>query len=470
MRLDAMAAARLAEADRLEAQLNEIAEAEQFITMLQAEQAMRVAEYADSRRAFDRASRSGWNSDSQRIVALELADARRTSIGVAERHLADSLFLVESMPAVFERFEAGDISLPAAQAVAHEATVLRREALALADIVIAEEITDVPVSQARTLARTRAFEIDPDAALTACMEARDRRGVWAGPAVEPGMGRLTALVPAEQASACWHALDGHARAAKADGDLRAVSAIMADTLVERVTGQRRADEVAVNVNLVMSDLTLLGGYDRPVAIAGMGPLPAPVGRLLATGKSAWLRRLLTDPVDGTVTSADSRRRRFDGALRDLIVARDQRCRCCGAPIVDIDHICDYCVGGITSAANGQGLCQRCNHMKQHEDLCVEAVYVDRLSRRRSEHRSAALVRFTTPIGHQVLSHAPPALGRGTANRAVLQNRRALTAQLQPANGCCTPTERPREPEGVVAAPPVCVTPLETIFWQSLHAA
>ncbi len=37
---------------------------------------------------------------------------------------------------------------------------------------------------------------------------------------------------------------------------------------------------------------------------------------------------------------------------------------CDAPIRHIDHITPRSEGGQTSAANGQGLCERCNHAKQ----------------------------------------------------------------------------------------------------------
>ena len=64
----------------------------------------------------------------------------------------------------------------------------------------------------------------------------------------------------------------------------------------------------------------------------------------------WVRRLLTDPIDDTVATIDTRRRRFDGALAVLINARDQVCRdpYCSAPIRDLDHLHDHADGGPTS--------------------------------------------------------------------------------------------------------------------------
>ncbi len=78
--------------------------------------------------------------------------------------------------------------------------------------------------------------------------------------------------------------------------------------------------------------------------------------------AVWVRRLYTDPFDRSVSQVDTRRRRFTGALRRFVMARDQVCRTpwCGAPVRDVDHIEAFAAGGATTAANGQGLCRACN--------------------------------------------------------------------------------------------------------------
>jgi len=120
---------------------------------------------------------------------------------------------------------------------------------------------------------------------------------------------------------------------------------------------------------------LLGRTETPAHVPGYGPIPAALARQLAcaaasagaagagdshdtdvtdaTRARAWVRRLLTDPIDGTVTSIDTRRRRFSGALATLIRLRDQVCRdpYCDAPIRDLDHLHDYAQGGSTTAEN-----------------------------------------------------------------------------------------------------------------------
>ena len=49
---------------------------------------------------------------------------------------------------------------------------------------------------------------------------------------------------------------------------------MADTLVERVTGQAVASEVSVEVQVVMTDRTLLAEHGEPAYLHGYGVVPA----------------------------------------------------------------------------------------------------------------------------------------------------------------------------------------------------
>jgi uncharacterized membrane protein YhaH (DUF805 family) len=84
------------------------------------------------------------------------------------------------------------------------------------------------------------------------------------------------------------------------------------------------------------------------------------------GERVWLRRLYTNPVTGELVSMDARSRLFRGSLARFIRLRDQTCRTpwCDAPVRAVDHAEDHDIGGDTSAANGQGLCEACNHAKQ----------------------------------------------------------------------------------------------------------
>ena len=180
---------------------------------------------------------------------------------------------------------------------------------------------------------------------------------------------------------------------------------MADTLVERLTGQATAAAVPVEMALVMTDSTLLSGDDEPAHLVGLGPVPAPVARDLVrdTDAAVFLRRLFTRPEDGALVAMESRQRLFPDGLRRLLVLRDQTCRTpwCGAPIRHADHTTSVQDGGATSAENGQGLCEACNHTKQLPGWRA----------RPGPGGAGRSVEITTPTGHTYTSRPPPAPGQ-----------------------------------------------------------
>ncbi len=139
---------------------------------------------------------------------------------------------------------------------------------------------------------------------------------------------------------------------------------MADTLVERLTGQTTASDVPIEIQIVLPVEALISpDSPLPAQIPGHGPVPV---ELLSTdeGRTTW-RRLVTH--DGIIIGGDSHRRRFTGQLAALIRARDgHRCRepYCDAPIRHIDHIRRWRELGRTEYSNGRGLCEFHNHVRE----------------------------------------------------------------------------------------------------------
>ena len=93
------------------------------------------------------------------------------------------------------------------------------------------------------------------------------------------MTRLSGLLPLVQGVATFAALHRDADTRIAAGDSRSRGQIMADTLVERVTGQTTAEAVPIEVNLILPATTLFArpgepGRDEPAVIPGHGPVPA----------------------------------------------------------------------------------------------------------------------------------------------------------------------------------------------------
>ncbi len=173
---------------------------------------------------------------------------------------------------------------------------------------------------------------------------------------------------------------------------------MSQTLVERVTGLTHADECDVELHLVLDAETLLGGDSTAVDLDGYGPIsPDVADEIIAQARTAAVRRLLVDPVEGTLVARDPRRRRFDRAASAHIRARDRRCRQPGCDLVvrDDDHITDHQHGGPTTADNGQGLCKRSHTIKHQPGWQVT--------------RDGNVTRWATPTGHVYTSTPPPVL-------------------------------------------------------------
>jgi hypothetical protein len=246
------------------------------------------------------------------------------------------------------------------------------------------------------------------------------------------MALITGFVPVEQGVAAWVSLDRDARSRRAGGDPRSLSQIMADTFIERLTGQANAAAVPVEIGLTLTVDSLLRRSDNtPATLPGYGPIPAEFARELAGVRGepddlgpvaaearVFIRRILTDPIDHTVVSVDTRRRRFDGALARYLLARDQHCRMpyCTAPIRHLDHVTPWRDGGPTTAANGQGLCERHSYVKEVPGWKIRVVEPKRPAAstdgratvtpdaRPGRHTTIT----TTPTGHTYQSHAPPA--------------------------------------------------------------
>jgi hypothetical protein len=225
------------------------------------------------------------------------------------------------------------------------------------------------VRRVHDLTTRLAMEIAPDKAQLTARAARAGRHVRVRSAAD-GMADLVAHLPAEQAAACLGALHRavNDHYVTAESVTRSRGQIFADTLVERLTGQATARDVAVEVQIVMPVEALLDPTSPvPAEIAGHGPLPAQIARdlLATTAGQKSLRRLVTR--DGIVIGGDSRRRTFDGVLETFIRARDgNRCTApyCDAPIRHIDHAQRWADGGRTEFTNGHGYCEFHNHARE----------------------------------------------------------------------------------------------------------
>lgn len=305
-----------------------------------------------------------------RGVASELALARRESPHRGQQHLGLAKILLGEMPFTLAAFRAGAITEWAATILARETACLDLPDRRVIDETLAADADKLAEMGPRKLeaeARKLAYRLDPRSYVARRASAEADRRVTLRPAPDV-MSHLSALLPAAQGVAMHAALTREADSLRAGGDARSRGQIMADTLVQRVTGQTTASAVPVAVNVVISDAALLAGADQPGFIEGYGPVPAELIRDLATHPEAVadLRRLYARPDTGELVAMDSRSRCFRGLLALMVHFRDQFCRTpwCDAPIRHVDHPEGVVEHGETSYVNSQGLCEACNHAKQ----------------------------------------------------------------------------------------------------------
>jgi hypothetical protein len=397
--------------------LKRISEIEKDICRLQAEQVREGAAYVRDQLELDERLGMTAAPGQDATMVAEIAVARGVSTLSASSWLSDAFVLDDTLPFTLEALERGEISLGSARTIAIEVNLIEDLALRrFADEVVAMESAGQLPGKIKKLAQTRVIDIDPEAGLARAERARADRHLSLYPG-EPGVGVLTANLPAEQATACWNALHEHAVGVKAVGnEERSLNQIMCDEFVGRITGVSKPGKVKVRLDLVMSEVSLLGLSDAPAQLLPLGPIPAQIARRLVALGDTWLRRIFTDPVDGSALLSDPKRRHYRGALRDLVLARDRTCRgpACPSPIRDIDHVVEHAHGGPTTFGNGEGVSKGCHTMRDRPDVTV------------ATHGDSNAVTWTLPSGARATSLPPPALGFGSGDLYQILNRRRIT--------------------------------------------
>lgn len=375
----------------------------------------RVTVTFDASQRADQAASGVPAMDQGKGVAAQIALARRESPHKGGRLLGLARTLVSDMPHTLRALAAGEVSEWRATVLVREVVVLSAEHRSEVDAALAGRLGRLGDAGVAREAKKLAFKLDPASAVRRRSKAHSNRRVSIRPAPDT-MAFVTGLLPVAQGVAVHATLTRHADALRAAGDTRTRGQIMADTLVERITGQATAAAVPVEIQLVMTDEALLAGDETPARIVGHGPVPASLARSLmsATGDAAdqaraWVRRLYLAPTTGELIAMDSRRREFTGLLRQFLVIRDEVCRTpwCDAPIRHGDHVRRATDGGPTSIDNGQGLCEACNHTKEVRGWHTSV----------SRDGPLRTITVETPTGHRYTSTAPPPPGsRGSRRR------------------------------------------------------
>lgn len=392
-------------------------------------------------------------SERGRGVAAQIALARRESPSRGSRLLGLARALVTEMPRTMAALDSGQINEWRATLLVKETAWLSAEDRCAVDEELAADMGTFEGAGDRSIiaaAKAAAYRRDPRSVTQRAARAASERHVGLRPAPDT-MAILTALLPVAQGVAAYKALKESADSARSAGDERSRGQVMADTLVERLTGTP-GGVGKIELQLVMTDRTLFQGDSEPARLSGYGIVPGGWARelvSLAGGARAdtgartkreaalgagsgfadqarresygpphssapadpvfdvYLRRLFTAPATGELVAMDSKARLFPGGMRRFIDARDATCRTpyCDAPIRHIDHIVSWSSGGPTSLNNGAGLCEQCNHTKENPGWTSKTL---------PSGSNVHEIDVRTPTGDTYRSKAPPLPGHGRA--------------------------------------------------------
>ncbi|MGV0744347.1 HNH endonuclease [Mycolicibacterium sp. XJ870] len=355
-------------------------------------------------------------------LANEVGLARHEAPKRGGTFLGLATALVHEMPHTLAALECGALSEWRAVLIVRESACLSIEHRRQLDADLCADMTRLEGwgnKRVKAEAKKIAVALDVQAVVERQAKAEQDRCVWIRPAPDT-MTYVTVLLPVRQGVAVYAALK---HASDTTFDDRSRGQVMADTLVERVTGQPAEQLTPIALNLVMADTTLAGDDDAPAWLGDFGPVPAGFARTLVRDAAAdqsvraTLRRLYRHPRSGQLVAMESRSRIFPKGLATLLDLRDQTCRTpyCDAPIRHHDHAVPKHQGGPTSALNGLGECEACNYAKEAPGWSVTTSEID------GRHTAE----FATPTRAVYRSTAPPLPGPPLRTVSVVEGRLSI---------------------------------------------
>lgn len=204
--------------------------------------------------------------------AEQIALARHESPRKGSQLLGLAKALVHELPETMQALSTGSISEWRATLVCRETALLDVGDRLAVDAHIGPRLAGLSDRATAAEAARIAYLLDASVITRRCRHATTQRYVSLRPAPDT-MTYLTAFLPVTQGVAAYAALTRTADTARATGDQRTKGQVMADTLVERVTGQATATAVPIEVVLVMPHDTLIA-HPTPGGVAPMD-VPGP---------------------------------------------------------------------------------------------------------------------------------------------------------------------------------------------------
>lgn len=326
-------------------------------------------------------------------------------------------------------------------------------ALGVQEMVLPNAPGRTPAQLARDV-RAALVALDPVEAVERREKAAADRYVSRPRPLPDGMAGLWLRTTALDAQVLYAAVDSAARAARKAGDPRTLDQLRADLLVERslhesgcsdpldlggkarTTGRSRLTDrpgthcrsaVRVDVRVLVPLATVVGTEDEPGHLDGYGTIDPEHARALARG-GVW-RRLVTDPITGTVLDVGRTRYTPPSDLGELVRFRDLSCihpTCTtSAWQCELDHTVPFrpgaTDGGPTAHHNLAPLSKGCHQIKTHAGFDVKRL-------------GPGAYRWDTPTGHTYRVRARSPISSIDGRDPIYEHRHQLE-ELSP--------ERPR---------------------------
>jgi hypothetical protein len=406
------------------------------------------------------------------FAAAEFAAALNMTQGFAKTKVEEAIALFDDQPKVWESLNRGEIPGFLARMFVDELTCLDQDkAAAVVDELLTPARGYTPAKLRKAL-RHAVLKADPEAAMRRYEQSRKKRRVTTR-IVEDAMGWFSAFLTAPEMTELMGTVDAYARMLPAD-EGRTLDNRRADALVglirrggglhvdptpapasgtdepeaqpskdtttaepsdihdpfeeqlaaesEPVPADTRRPEGSpiriprgtfalkpnVDVRVIIEASTLLGWDNHPGYLDGAGPIPAQIARELAAG-GTW-RRMLTEPVSGTLLDLGRTRYPPSMPLRENIQERDQTCRFPGcerkATACEIDHVIPWPIG-TTSKDNCACLCAFHHRLKTFGNWKLKL-------------DADGTCTWTSPVGLQYITRPPKPGGVSPPTQALQQ--------------------------------------------------
>ncbi|WP_420120807.1 DUF222 domain-containing protein [Nakamurella sp.] len=330
----------------------------------------------------DLAELSGSYPGLREFLPTEIALALGVAETTASHKLDEAQAFTARLPATFAALRAGQISERKARAVQQGTGDVPDE---VAAVVERDVLSDLPAStmpQLHDLIAAAVIRRDPQGAQDRHEQARERRGVTRRH-LPDGMAAMTVFSTLPDIATIHAALTAMSDAARTPDDERTADNRRVDALVDLCadvldTGVWRGRDLPVrqrrrpHVQVTLPITALIDGppTGEVAQLAGYGPITSAQARQIAA--DGTLRRLVCDPLSGTLLDYGRTTYEPPAGLADHVLVRDQSCVMPGcrqpAHRCELDHTEPFhpgqATGGSTSAAN---LAPACTHHHRAKD-------------------------------------------------------------------------------------------------------